>query len=64
MDRGAWQAVVCGVTRVRSDRVTKSLPPPSHVEKTRREKTNLESRGERGKIVQEPREKQSSHMLA
>ena len=27
MDRGAWQATVHGVTRVRQDLVTKSPPP-------------------------------------
>ena len=26
MDRGAWQATVCGVTRVRHNLVTKPLP--------------------------------------
>ena len=28
MDRGAWQATVYGVTRVRHDLVTKPPPPP------------------------------------
>ena len=28
MDRGAWQAIVCGVARVRFDLATK--PPPGH----------------------------------
>ena len=28
MDRGAWQAIVHGVTRVAHDLVTKSPPPP------------------------------------
>ena len=28
MDRGAWQATVHGVTRVRHDLVTKPPPPP------------------------------------
>ena len=31
MDRGAWRAIVHGVTRVRHDLVTKSLPPPPYI---------------------------------
>ena len=31
MDRGAWQAIVHGVTRVGHDLVTKSPPPPSTI---------------------------------
>ena len=31
MNRGAWRAIVHGVTRVRHDLVTKSLPPPPYI---------------------------------
>ena len=31
MDRGAWQATVHGVSRVRHDLVTKPPPPPGTV---------------------------------
>ena len=31
MDRGAWQATVCGVARVRHNLVTKPPPSPSDI---------------------------------
>ena len=34
MDRGAWQATVCGVTRVGCDLVTKLPPPQLHVHRS------------------------------
>ena len=30
MDRGTWQATVCGVARIRHDLATKPPPPPPH----------------------------------